>query len=83
MKSSNRACCDDDLKADQVRRLVDRATSMLRTVQLGATAIVSANPLVFGIARMYGILAGQRGISVEVFRDVETASRWLDQFQPQ
>jgi len=29
---------------------------------------------------MYAILAEQSGISVEVFRDEDAASRWLDQF---
>ena len=69
-----------DLTADQVRRLVDRATGMLRVVELGATAIVTTNAALYGIARMYSQLAGRAGIAADVFRDVDAASRWLDGF---
>src|SRR5262249_12682847 len=42
---------------DQVRQLVRRAADMLRIVDLGPTAIVTDNDVVYGIARMYSVLA--------------------------
>ena len=45
---------------------------------LGPTAIVANDDKLFGMARMYSILAEQDGISVDVFRDIESAERSLD-----
>jgi hypothetical protein len=67
-----------DLTAEQVRRLVQRAVQLLRTIPLGPTAIVASDDTLFGMARMYSILVEQDGISVDVFRDIESAQNWLD-----
>lgn len=67
-----------DLTTEQVRRLVRRAADMLREVQLGPTAIVTTDDVVYGMARMYSILAEGVGANAEVFRDVQSATRWLD-----
>jgi CRISPR/Cas system CSM-associated protein Csm2 small subunit len=69
-----------DLTADQVRHLVDRATHMLRVAELGATAIVTTNAALYGMARMYALLASRAGVPAEAFGEVAAASRWLDQF---
>lgn len=69
-----------DLTTDQVRRLVDRATGMLRVTSLGATAVVTANPGVYAMARLYASLAEREGIPAAVFRDLREATRWLDRF---
>jgi hypothetical protein len=68
-----------DVTTDQIRRLVQRATNMLRHVKLGPTAIVTDNDVVFGMARMYSLLVDGAGVRVEVFRDLEAARQWLDQ----
>jgi hypothetical protein len=67
-----------DLTADQVRRLVQRATNMLRAVDLGPTAIVVDDDVAFGMARMYSLLADGAGVVAEAFRDLESATCWLD-----
>lgn len=67
-----------DLTTEQVRRLVRRASDMLRDVQLGPTAIVTTDDVAFGMARMYSILAEAVGVNAEVFRDVNAATHWLD-----
>jgi hypothetical protein len=72
-----------DLTTNQVRHLVRRAASMLRVVDLGATAIVTTNDMLYGMARMYSVLAEGVGAAAEVFTDVESATRWLDQFNGQ
>jgi hypothetical protein len=70
-----------DLTTADVRRLVQRAGAMLRTVDLGPTAIVTTNDVVYGMARMYSILAEGIGVNVEVFRDIDAATTWLQRFQ--
>jgi hypothetical protein len=67
-----------DLTAEEIRRLVQRATNMLRVVELGPTAIVTDDDVAFGMARMYSLLAEGAGVVAEVFRDMESATRWLD-----
>jgi hypothetical protein len=52
---------------------------MLRVVDLGPTAIVTNNDVVFGMAWLYSLLAESAGVDAEVFRDLESATRWLDQ----
>ena len=61
----------------QIRQLVNRAHATLRKGPLGPTAIVVTDDVAFGMAQMYAILTRPLGIVVEVFRDVESAERWL------
>jgi hypothetical protein len=67
-----------DVTTAQVRKLVQRATQMLRLVDLGPTAIVTDNDVVYGMARMYSVLAESAGANADVFRDIESATRWLN-----
>jgi hypothetical protein len=67
-----------DLTTQQVRQLVQPAANMLRLVELGATAIVTTDDVLYGMARMYSILAEGVGATSQVFRDVESATRWLN-----
>ena len=69
-----------NLTAQQVRHLAHRAADMLSRVRLGPTAVVTNNDTVFGMARMYSVFAESAGAVVEVFRDIDAASRWLAQF---
>jgi hypothetical protein len=70
-----------DLTADQVRLLVQRAAKVLATAGVGPTAIVTTNDLVFGMARMYALLADGVGVNAEVFRDIRSATDWLGSFE--
>jgi len=72
-----------DLTANEVRRLVQRAAEMLRGVDIGPTAIVTTNDVVFGMARMYGMLAESVGVNAEAFRDMQSATSWLRRFEAQ
>jgi hypothetical protein len=67
-----------DLTTQEVRRLVQRAAGMLRLVELGPTAIVTTNDVLYGMARMYSVLAEGVGAAADVFHDVESATGWLD-----
>jgi hypothetical protein len=66
-----------DLTTAQIRTLVQRAANMMRLVDLGPTAIVTNSDVVFGMARMYSLLAEGVGVVAEVFRDLDAATRWL------
>jgi hypothetical protein len=66
-----------DLTSAQIRRLVQRAAQLVRTIPLGPTAIVTTDDTLYGMARMYSILGERVGVAVEVFRDVAAAERWL------
>jgi hypothetical protein len=68
-----------NVTTQQVRTLVYRAAATLGRIPLGPTAIVATDDLVFGMARMYAILTEDAGARVEVFRDVESANRWLQE----
>ena len=68
-----------NVTTQQVRTLVSRAAALLRRIRLGPTAIVATDDVVFGMARMYAILTEDAGARVEVFRDVESANRWLQE----
>ena len=50
---------------------------MLRQAPFGPTAIASDNNVLYGMARMYQILAERDGISIGVFRSLPEAERWL------
>ena len=68
-----------NVTTQQVRTLVYRAANTLRRIPLRPTAIVATDDLVFGTARMYAVLTEDAGARVEVFRDVESANRWLQE----
>ena len=65
------------LTADEVRAIVRRTHDILRRGPFGPTAIASDNDVVYGMARMYQILAERDGISIGVFRSVAEAEHWL------
>ena len=68
-----------NMTAAEVRTLVQRAADTCRRIPLGPTAIVATDDVAFGMARMYAILTEELGVRVEVFRDVESANRWLQE----
>jgi hypothetical protein len=67
-----------DITTGDVRRLVQRVQKMVRAQPFGPTAIIVINDFAFGMARMFSILVERDGVAVEVFRDVESGSLWLD-----
>jgi hypothetical protein len=67
-----------DLTSEQVRGLVQRIVRLMRTIPVGPTAIVANDDTLFGMARMASILAELEGIPVDVFRDIDSATNWLE-----
>jgi hypothetical protein len=68
-----------NLTTEQVHRLVSRAANMLRVTDLGPTAIVTTNEVLYGMARMYAVLVEGAGAPADVFSDVVSAIRWLNE----
>lgn len=67
------------LTSGQIRELVRRTHALLRRGPFGPTAIAATHDVLYGMARMYEILAGDDGVSVGVFRTVADAERWLSE----
>jgi hypothetical protein len=70
-----------NLTPGDVRRLVARARQMQQAgTVIGPTAVVADNDVLYGMARMYAMLCEFVDAPVEVFREVEPALAWLDDF---
>ena len=41
---------------------------------------VTTNGVLYGMARMYSVLAESEGVAADVFSDIESATGWLEQF---
>jgi hypothetical protein len=68
-----------NITPNEVRQLVHCVHDMVQRQPFGPTAILATNDVVFGMARMFSILVESHGVAVEVFRDPQSASAWLDQ----
>jgi hypothetical protein len=64
------------INADELRSVVDHVRTH-RPSTTGKIAIVAAEDLSFGLARMFEFLAGDQPVETRVFRDSEHARRWL------
>ena len=60
-------------------RRVARWMKPMVDVGLGAVGIVTENPVIFGVARMFSVFAEAVGASVGAFRDVDEARAWLSE----
>jgi hypothetical protein len=67
-----------NLTAEQIQQLVQRAADIARRIPFGPTAIVTTDDVVYGMARMYSMLAENAGVCLAVFRDLDAAEHWLD-----
>jgi hypothetical protein len=66
------------LTPEQIRTLAVRAQlEPTPPAPWGVTAIVAKEPAVFGLSRMYAILAESAGQQVGVFYDLAEAEEWL------
>jgi hypothetical protein len=75
--SDVRGVTDLRITPEGVRAMVSTDVSHASRLQAHKLAIVAAEDVVFGMARMYEVLAERHGPSVGVFRDVLEAARWL------
>ncbi len=62
----------------QIRVAATRAGDAARRVQFGACAIVVSSEAMFGMARIFDAFTERFFARTGVFRDRETAERWLD-----
>jgi hypothetical protein len=66
----------DRLSAEGLRKVAARASPHLRPPG-GRMALVVAESLTYGLARMYSVYAEETRSEIEVFRDIEEACAWL------
>lgn len=64
------------LDGEEVRLLAEHVREE-RPEGRGRTAIVAGDDLTFGMGRMYEQIAADGPVDVNVFRDLEPATRWL------
>src|SRR5207244_1454759 len=63
-----------DVSAKQMSALAER-TAFTRGSR---RAIVVNRALLFGLARMFGLIADAKGGDLEIFSDIPSAEQWLD-----
>jgi hypothetical protein len=69
-----------DISTEEVRHLADFVGKLVGEGASGKVALVVAHDFEFGMARMYeSILGGQSSKRFMVFRDMEEATRWVDE----
>ncbi len=66
------------LSSADIRTLIERMRRASQNRVLGPTALVTANDVVFGMARMYSLLSEGFDSRFAVFRQWSDAVRWLD-----
>lgn len=64
-------------ESDQVRSAAAEVERMRTKVRWGAREIVATRDALFGMARMFQVLAEDFFATSRVFRDTEEAERWL------
>jgi len=68
--------------ADDVRRLIDHVRALIHVHgRRGPVATVSLQPAVYGMARMYEMLAEGAGLEVAAFKTINEAESWLSEHQ--
>jgi hypothetical protein len=69
---------ETNLTAAEVRAIVTRLLSLMRTNTLGPTAVVTINPVFYGMVSMMSVISDlQQGPRIGVFRRVDAALNWL------
>ena len=67
---------DEDRSPDELRGVADLVATH-RDVHTGRCAMVAADPLHYGLARMAAVFFETHGFEAAVFRDLDAAEAWL------
>lgn len=65
----------------ELEEIVDHIRRNVAVIGQKKIAIVTARPVIFGVARQFGALA-PGAVTVQVFRDRDAALAWLSESQP-
>ena len=68
---------DVDLTYGDLKAVVEWAMGRAERLGRSKVALVASEPVVFGVSRMYGVLAQDLPTDIRVFRTREDALRWL------
>ena len=66
-----------DVSAADIRRLIELYRKLHGRLGYGQYALVTNSQVIYGMSRMYQIMAERMPFVVEVFREKEVALRWL------
>ena len=66
-----------DMTTAEITDLCYAAQAAATRVEIGPTAILATNDLLYGLARMYSGLCGGHANPIEVFRELRSAEDWL------
>jgi len=66
-------------EAAQLQAVADRV-SLVEGLVFGACAIVASKESMFGMSRMFEVLARAHFAAIKTFRDVASAEEWLESF---
>jgi hypothetical protein len=69
--------CTSLPEISQLRDVVSRIQMLGGRKRFGVCAIVASRELLYGLLRVFELLASQRFVAVRVFRSVPTAMAWL------
>ena len=57
-------------------------SEVCKSIRFGACAVVASNDAMFGMMRMFEVLAGDYFDAVQVFKQISAAEAWLSHFEP-
>jgi len=69
----------EEVDAKSLKDLAGRTEDNLRTIPEGLVAIVAPSDVLFGLSRMWSMLAEHEKLAIEVTRTKEAAIEWLEQ----
>jgi hypothetical protein len=72
-----RSASVNEIGYEEAQELAFFATSSDHRKEIGRTAIVASEDVVFGVSRMFGAFINDNAVTFEVFRDFDEAYKWV------
>jgi hypothetical protein len=70
---------EENVETKSLKALAERTLDDLRKIPEGLVAIVAPSDVLFGLSRMWAMMAEHPNLAIEVTRKRETAIVWLEQ----
>ncbi len=71
-------CTEYEVTADEVRLIAELDKRAAKENPNMITAIISETDLQYGMSRMYETFVGESGFKTKLFRDRDTAEKWIE-----
>jgi hypothetical protein len=72
-------CTKFDVSHQEIIIIAEQDKTAAKTNPNIITAFISVSPMQYGISRMYQAYVGDEGFLTEVFRDRESAEKWIEE----